>query len=138
MTATARVLGVSLAAARALAGLKVQPVRSMVKMGSLFGDLPTRPLAEEAIDVLLKRAPVRIERIVSTGQITPEEKWYDQDADEWVLLVSGAARLRIEGETEDRVLEEGGWILLPAHCRHRVTWTMREPPTVWLAIHLSS
>jgi hypothetical protein len=42
----------------------------MVKMGSLFGDLPTRPLAEEVIDVLLKRAPVRIERIVSTGQIT--------------------------------------------------------------------
>jgi hypothetical protein len=25
--------------------------------------------------------------------------------------------------------------LLPAHCRHRVTWTQKTPPTVWLAIH---
>ena len=104
--------------------------------GEPFWGSAPRPLAEEVIDVLLKRAPVRIERIVSTGQITPEEKWYDQDADEWVLLVSGAARLRVEGETEDRALEEG-WIVLPAHCRHRVTWTRREPPTVWLAIHVS-
>ena len=110
----------------------------MVEVGNLLSDLPARSLAAEATDVLLKRAPVRIERIVSSGQITPEGKWYDHDADEWVLLVSGAARLHIEGETEDRALEEGGWILLPAHCRHRVTWTRDEPPTVWLAVHVSS
>jgi cupin 2 domain-containing protein len=110
----------------------------MVKVGNLLSDLPARPLADEVTDVLVKQAPVRIERIVSAGQITPEGKWYDQDADEWVLLVSGAARLRIEGETEDRVLEEGGWMLLPAHCRHRVTWTRKKPPTVWLAVHISS
>ena len=46
-----------------------------------------------------------------------------------------AARLRIEGESADRELGEGDWIMLPAHCRHRVTWTRAEPPTVWLAIH---
>jgi cupin 2 domain-containing protein len=49
-------------------------------------------------------------------------------------LVDGAARLSIEGEREDRELGEGDWILLPAHCRHRVTWTRAEPPTVWLAV----
>jgi len=43
--------------------------------------------------------------------------------------------MRIEGEDEDRELEAGDWVLLPAHCRHRVTWTQSTPPTVWLAIH---
>jgi cupin 2 domain-containing protein len=78
---------------------------------------------------------MRVERIVSTGQVTPEDQWYDQAWDEYVLLVAGAARLRIEGEEEDRAMQAGEWIMLPAHCRHRVTWTQKDPPTVWLAIH---
>ena len=80
---------------------------------------------------------MRIERITSTGQATPEGEWYDQDTDEWVLLVEGAARLRIEGESEDRAVSDAGWILLPAHCRNRVTWARPEPPTVWLAVHFT-
>jgi cupin 2 domain-containing protein len=87
------------------------------------------------VDTLVHREGLRIERIVSTGQTTPEGQWYDQETDEWVLVVESAARLRIEGEQADRELSEGDWILLPAHCRHRVTWTRAEPPTVWLAIH---
>ncbi len=84
---------------------------------------------------MLERPGMRIERIVSTGQATPVGEWYDQENDEFVLLVSGAARLRIAGEAEDRAIEEGGWVFLPAHCRHRVTWTRDDPPTVWLALH---
>ena len=106
------------------------------KGGNLTRGLPSHPLAEELIDTLCERPDLRVERIVSTGQITPDGHWYDQDHDEWVLVVKGSARLRIEGETEDRELEEGDYILLPAHCRHRVTWTRSEPPTVWLAIHM--
>jgi len=45
--------------------------------------------------------------------------------------------LRIEGEETDRELNEGDWILLPARCHHRVTWTRAAPPTVWLAIHVA-
>ena len=87
------------------------------------------------MDLLVERPGLRIERIVSTGQATPEGQWYDQDSDELVLVVDGAARLSIEGESGERELGEGDWILLPAHCRHRVAWTRAEPPTVWLAIH---
>jgi cupin 2 domain-containing protein len=105
------------------------------KTGSLRQDLPAQPLPEEVVDILLKRPGSRVERIVSTGQATPDGEWYDQDSDEFVLLVAGAARLRIEGEHEDRALEEGDWLCLPAHCRHRVTWTRAEPPTIWLAVH---
>lgn len=107
----------------------------MVRTGNLKRDLPVHPLPDEVVELLLDRPGLRIERIVSTGQPTPEGQWYDQETDEWVLVVAGAARLRIEGEQSDRALGEGNWILLPAHCRHRVTWTRAEPPTVWLAIH---
>jgi cupin 2 domain-containing protein len=103
--------------------------------GSLWQNLPTQPRAEEMFDALVERSGLRVERIVSTGQTTPEGEWYDQERDEFVLVVAGAARLRIEGEAEDRALDEGDWIVLPAHCRHRVTWTREDPPTIWLAIH---
>ena len=113
------------------------PGKATVKTGSLRSDLPQRPLADEMVDLFLERRGVRIERIVSTGQVTPDGQWYDQETDEWVLVVEGAARLRIEGEETDRELNEGDWILLPARCHHRVTWTRAAPPTVWLAIHVA-
>jgi cupin 2 domain-containing protein len=97
--------------------------------------LPGAPQAEELVDLLSEGPGLRIERIVSTGQASPEDQWYDQVRDEFVLLVAGAARLRIEGEASDRTLEPGGWIVIPAHCRHRVTWTQSLPPTIWLAIY---
>ena len=53
-----------------------------------------------------------------------------------MLVVEGEAHLRIEGETTDRELIAGDWVFLSAHCRHRVTWTRSEPPTIWLAVHV--
>lgn len=107
-----------------------------VKAGSLTSGLKSQPAAEEKVETLYQRPGLRIERIVSTGQVSPDGHWYDQDSDEWVLVVKGSARLRIEGEAQDRELGEGDYVFLPAHCRHRVAWTRSEPPTVWLAIHL--
>ncbi|RVT91571.1 cupin domain-containing protein [Rhodovarius crocodyli] len=96
-------------------------------------DLPPAGGAER-FDTLLTRPGVTIERIVSTGQASPEGFWYDQDRDEFVLLLSGAARLTIEGQAP-RDLRPGDWLHLPAHCRHRVEYTQAEPATVWLAVH---
>ena len=109
-----------------------------VRAGALDAELPSGPQAEEVFEQLIERPDLRIERIVSTGQITPEGEWYDQVRDEFVLLVSGAARLRIDGEPEDRELGPGEWLFLPAHCRHRVTWTQAAPPTIWLAVHFDA
>jgi cupin 2 domain-containing protein len=106
-----------------------------VKAGSLRDALPDEPQPEELVDILLESPGLRLERMVSTGQAMGEDNWFDQRWDEFVVVVSGSARLRIEGENEDRMLEAGDWILLPAHCRHRVTWTQSRPPTVWLAVH---
>jgi cupin 2 domain-containing protein len=107
----------------------------VIEAGNVKQGLPSGLVAEEVTDILADVRTVRIERIVSTGQATPEGQWYDKDRDEWVLVVTGAARLRIEGEAADRELAEGDWVLLPAHCRHRVIWTRAEPPTIWFAVH---
>lgn len=90
---------------------------------------------EEVFTPILSRPGVRIERIVSQGQVTPEDEPYDQSHEEWVLLLAGGARLWLEGEGE-RDLSPGDGVLIGAHVRHRVTWTSTEPPAVWLAVHL--
>jgi len=100
---------------------------------NLFDDLP-RALTAERVDVLLQTAGLRLERIVSTGHATPPGEWYDQDRDEWVVVLRGRARLRIEGEPADRTLGPGDHLRLRAHVRHRVEWTTPEEPTVWLAL----
>jgi len=101
---------------------------------NLFDDLPHQA-DEELFTELLSKKGVRIERIVSTGQSTPAGESYNQEHDEWVLLVSGSAGLWIEGDGE-RELCPGEYVLIPAHRSHRVTWTAKGEPTVWLAIHL--
>jgi cupin 2 domain-containing protein len=103
-------------------------------MINLFDDLPARA-EREIFTELLAREGVRIERIVSTGQSTAADEPYNQDHDEWVVLLRGSAGLWIEGEGE-RDLRPGDHLLIPAHRAHRVTWTAKAEPTVWLAIHL--
>ena len=105
----------------------------MITTGNLTVDLAAG--AAERIDALATSAAVRVERIVSHGHATPGGEWFDQDWNEWVLVVSGAARLRIEGEASARVLRAGDYVALPAHCRHRVEWTDPDRATVWLAVH---
>jgi len=103
--------------------------------GNIADTLPANRQVEELTDILVERGGVRVERIVSTGQATPEGEWYNQEQDEWVMVASGVARLRIDGEDTDREMSAGDWIWLPARCRHRVTWTQVSPPTIWIAFH---
>ena len=100
---------------------------------NILADLPDSP--DEIFETLLERPGIRIERIISSGQATPEGEWYDQAQDEWVLLCCGSAGLMIEGEPCPRRLAAGDFILLPAGCRHRVEWTAPDVKSVWLAVH---
>ena len=102
-------------------------------MNNLFRDIPTE-LPEEWIETLAETETLRIERIVSTGQSSPPGFWYDQDEDEWVLLVEGAAVLRFEDEPGPRHLAPGDWLFIPAHRRHRVEETAPDRRTVWVAV----
>ena len=103
--------------------------------GNLFAGIDEEKRDEELLTTLAERPGGRIERIVSTGQASPPGFWYDQDWGEWVVLLSGAARLHFADEAEARRLAPGDWVDIPAHCRHRVEWTDPDQPTVWLAVH---
>jgi cupin 2 domain-containing protein len=100
---------------------------------NLFASLPAH-LPDELVETLLDSAGVRIERIVSHGHASPEGFWYDQDRDEWVVVLRGRAILRFEGEAALE-LGPGDHVIIPAHRRHRVEWTTPDEPTIWLAMH---
>lgn len=105
-------------------------------LGNIWDGIPNHSDAEE-FKVLHQSANVRVERIVSVGHTTPIGEWFDQAWDEWVLVLRGAARITIEGEPHAKELGPGDWLMLPAHCRHRVDWTDFAQPTVWLAVHIT-
>jgi cupin 2 domain-containing protein len=100
---------------------------------NLVADLPT-DLPNEMFTMLLEATDVRIERIVSRGHASPEGFWYDQDQDEWVVVLKGAATLRFQDGQQPVELKPGDFINIPAHKKHRVEWTTPDEPTVWLAI----
>ena len=102
-------------------------------LGNLLHDLPDTG-AGEVGETVLAVPGLRIERIVSLGQESPPGFWYDQPQAEFVLLLTGAARLRFADEDEDRALSPGDGVHIAAHRRHRVAWTDPEHPTVWLAV----
>ncbi len=106
-----------------------------MKAANLFADIPAA-VADEVFEPLLQTSSVKLERIVSAERTTPRDEWYDQERDEWVLLLSGSAGLRFEGESEPQVLSPGDYLLIPAHRRHRIEWT--EEKSVWLALHYAN
>ena len=102
-------------------------------MDNLFAELPVE-LPEELVATLVRSDAVQIERIVSRGHASPAEGWYDQDRNEWVAVLRGAARLVFDDGREVR-MGPGDWLDIPAHRKHRVAWTDPEQETVWLAVH---
>ena len=103
-------------------------------MGSLFKDIPA-DLAEELFESICSTENVKIERIVSKGHSSPEGFWYDQDRNEFVLIVQGSAGLQIEGEDDIVTLNAGDYLNIGSHVRHRVEWTDPSCETIWLAVH---
>lgn len=103
--------------------------------GNLFAGIPAT-LSAERFDPLLRTRVCRLERIISIGHAALPGEWYDQDWDEWVVLLQGQAGLRFAGEDAARTLTPGDYLWIPAHRRHRVEWTSENPPAIWLALHL--
>lgn len=101
-------------------------------MKNLFASLP-QDLEREVFEDIVRSESVRIERIVSKGHTSPDTGWYDQDESEWVVVLQGAARLAFDSGREVS-LNVGDFINIPAHTRHRVSWTDPSQPTIWLAV----
>lgn len=117
---------------RAILGVFGKRCGHCMKAGNLFADIPA-DIADESFKPLVGTSSLRLERIVSAGRSAPRDQWFDQERDEWVVLLAGRAGLRFEGEPEVLVLRPGDYVHIAAHRRHRVEWT--EEKTVWLALH---
>jgi len=100
--------------------------------GNLFSELPD-DIPEEIFQTLIQSDHVKIERIVSHGHTSPEDFWYDQAQNEWVLLLQGHARI---GFADGRKVElhSGDYLNIPAHIKHRVEYTHEEQISVWLVV----
>jgi cupin 2 domain-containing protein len=113
-----------------------------MQINNLFRGLKPDP-RRELFEPLLERPGLRLERIVSSGQTTPPGEWLRGEQDEWVALLEGTATLCFQQGAEGAAGEElelrpGDFLLIPAGCQHRVAFTSRKPPAVWLALHVAA
>ena len=90
-------------------------------------------LEKEVFETILSFQNIKIERIISKGHVTPDSQWYDQNEHEWVIIIEGKASLMLEDGSE-YILSKGSYLNIPAHTKHRVTWTDPNNLTIWLAI----
>ncbi|WP_246434640.1 cupin domain-containing protein [Teredinibacter haidensis] len=102
-------------------------------MGNIFESIPD-DIRDEVFSDLAFGEHVKIERIVSKGHASPNVGWYDQSENEWVIVLEGEAMLSFENDS-DVHLVPGGYVNIPAHKKHKVTWTKPDTRTIWLAVH---
>jgi cupin 2 domain-containing protein len=102
--------------------------------GNIFAAI-SGDIDNESFEGILDTGSVRIERIISTGQASPEGFWYDQSEDEWVVVLRGEGVVEFE-DGQKHSLQKGDYLFIPAHLRHRLAWTKPAEVTLWLAVHI--
>ncbi len=100
---------------------------------NIFNAIPA-DLTDEVFEDIVRSDNVKIERIISKGHITPKDDWYDQQQNEWVIVLQGEAIINFTGK-DAVTLKQGDYLNIPAHQKHRVTWTKPNSETIWLAVH---
>ena len=105
-----------------------------MNVGNIFFGIPDK-IKDELFEEIIRTDRFTLERIISDGNETPKDEWYDQDKDEWVILLKGRAGLMFDGEEGVIQLNPGDYVHIPAHRKHRVEWTTPDEKTVWLAVH---
>jgi cupin 2 domain-containing protein len=103
-----------------------------IRVDNLFANLPELSSSEQFLS-LFENPFGKIQRIVSESYSSPPGFWYDQDEDEWVIVVRGKATLEFEGGELVR-MQEGDYVTIPRHVRHRVQQT--DSKTIWLAVRI--
>ena len=103
-----------------------------MKLENIFDSIPDN-IDEEVFDLLLQNNQIKIERIISKGQSSPKSGWYNQDKNEWVIVLKGEALISFEND-EDISLKPGSHLHIPAHTKHKVKWTAPDTETIWLAV----
>ena len=70
-----------------------------MKPANIFDNIPA-DLPEELFTTLLQTNNFRVEKIVSQGHASPSDFWYDQDDNEWLIVLQGNASIQFEGDAE--------------------------------------
>lgn len=105
-----------------------------MEVKNIFSNI-LQSVPEEIFENLTSSKNCKIERIISRGHTTLAKKWYNQDKNEFVLILQGNAELLFEEKNELVKMKEGDYVNIPAHKKHRVEKTSTEKETIWLVIH---
>lgn len=88
---------------------------------------------DEFFEDIINNNSFRIERILSSGQQTPDGIWLEEETNEFVLLIEGSSIIRFFEDNCKINLKKGDWFIIPKNTKHRVEYT--ENLTYWLTIH---
>jgi cupin 2 domain-containing protein len=100
---------------------------------NFLSNVPDVQSGDEYFEIINETDSFIIERIVSNNAVSPADGWYDQDHDEWVMVMQGAAVIETHsGKTE---LHSGDTFFIPAGIKHKVIYTSANPVCIWLAVH---
>lgn len=107
-----------------------------MQQNNFFSNIP-EIIPNEIIETILSAENIRIERIISNGHKSPENFWYNQKENEWVIVLEGKAQIKFEDDSIV-TLDKGDFIYIPAFRKHRVEWTEPDKLTIWLAVFFNS
>ncbi len=97
---------------------------------NIFKNLIEPKAGSETFNTLLEHKDIKIELINSNSIVNGDT--YQQEQDEWILLLEGEATLEVEGITH--ILQAGDYLFIPAQTVHKVLSTDKK--TLWLAVHI--
>ena len=100
-------------------------------MNNIFSNIKIDKDKESFLDIL-KHDSVRIERIVSNGQVSDEGFWYEQDENEFIILLEGS--MVLEFEDKEILLNTGDYYNIKTKVKHRVKYTSVSETTICLAV----
>lgn len=100
-------------------------------MNNIFKEIPSN-IKTEVFQDIFKSENIRIERIISLGRDSNDGKWYNQDENEWVILLQGKADIIFENENINLI--RGDYLFIEKHRKHKVIIQEENTETIWLAI----
>lgn len=98
---------------------------------NIFDEIPVDK-SEEKFFEIFKDEKIKIEKIVSNGQKSPQDFWYEQEKSEFVLILEGFAI--VEFEDFEVELKKGDCLNIKAYQKHRVKFTTLDETTIWFAV----
>lgn len=113
--------------------MNLKQCNSMQK-GNIFSEIPTS-IPKEVFNSIIDKDGIKIERIISKGHTTEKDKWYNQEKNEWLIMLKGKAELLFKNNNQIIKMKKGDYLNISAHTEHRVTKTSKKEETIWLTIH---